>query len=504
MFNYVNSMSSSELHVYNTLTRKKELFEPIHSPHVGMYVCGPTVYGDAHLGHAKSYVSFDVIRRYLSYLDYKVRYVQNITDVGHLVGDGDEGEDKISKKARVEQVDPMEIAEIYTYTYFRDMDALSVQRPDISPRATGHIPEQIAMIQDLIDKGYAYAIDGNVYFDIQSAPNYGQLSGRNVEKASSGTRIKSASDKRNPADFALWKKADDKHLMKWPSPWGVGYPGWHIECSAMSIKYLGAHFDIHGGGIENQFPHHECEIAQAECSTGKSFAKYWLHNNMVTLDGQKMGKSLGNAISLEQFFNGSHPLLQRSWDPQVIRFFLLQSHYRSTTDFSEKALEAAEAGFQSLRAAIESIMMYKPQNRNDQKNDVNNVKVLPNFKAAFESAMNDDFNTAQAIASLFDNTKKIKKKITAGQSPSDLLALQNWLKIALTEVLGLETNLSNKSGSNFNDKLSEDLLHLLIDIRTKARMEREFELSDIIRDRLKDLDIELEDSKEGTRYTLPK
>ena len=280
-------MSSSALHVYNSLTRKKELFQPIHAPHVGMYVCGPTVYGDAHLGHAKSYVSFDVIRRYLSYLDYKVRYVQNITDVGHLVGDGEEGEDKISKKALVERVDPMEIAETYTYTYFRDMDALSVQRPDISPRATGHIPEQITMIQDLIDKGYAYAIDGNVYFDIQSAPNYGQLSGRNVENASSGTRIKSASDNRNPADFALWKKADDKHLMKWPSPWGVGYPGWHIECSAMSIKYLGAHFDIHGGGIENQFPHHECEIAQAECSTGKSFAKYWLHNNMVTLDGQK-------------------------------------------------------------------------------------------------------------------------------------------------------------------------------------------------------------------------
>ena len=272
----------------------------------------------------------------------------------------------------------------------------------------------------------------------------------------------------------------------------------------MSIKYLGAHFDIHGGGIENQFPHHECEIAQAECSTGKSFAKYWLHNNMVTLDGQKMGKSLGNAISLEQFFNGSHPLLHRSWDPQVIRFFLLQSHYRSTTDFSEKALEAAEAGFQSLRSAIESILIYKPQNPHDHKRDVNNSKVLPNFKAAFESAMNDDFNTAQAIATLFDNTKKIKKKITTGQSPSDLLALQNWLKIALTEVLGLETNLSNKSGSNFNDNLSEDLLHLLIDIRTKARMERKFELSDIIRDRLKDLDIELEDSKEGTRYTLPK
>ena len=496
-------MSSSALHVYNTLSRKKELFEPLHAPHVGMYVCGPTVYGDAHLGHAKSYVSFDIVRRYLRYLGYKVRYVQNITDVGHLVGDGDEGEDKISKKARIEQLDPMEIAENYTYTYFRDMDALSVQRPDISPRATGHIPEQIAMIQNLIDKGHAYACNGNVYFDVLSAPNYGQLSGRNIEDATSGTRVQAASDKRNPADFALWKKADDQHLMKWPSPWGVGYPGWHIECSAMSIKYLGAHFDIHGGGLENQFPHHECEIAQSECSTGESFAKYWLHNNMVTLDGQKMGKSLGNAISLEEFFKGSHPLLKRSWNPQVIRFFLLQSHYRSTTDFSEKALEAAETGFQSLRATLQSILAYTQQQHNDQTESESH-EALPALQAAFESAMNDDFNTAQAIAALFDHTKKIKRNIADGLPPSDLLTLQNWLNIALTEILGLEYSEPKETDSSFKDNISEDLLHLLIDLRTKARMERNFELSDIIRNRLKELDIELEDSKEGTRYTLPK
>ncbi len=496
-------MSSSALHVYNTLSRKKELFEPLHAPHVGMYVCGPTVYGDAHLGHAKSYVSFDIVRRYLRYLGYKVRYVQNITDVGHLVGDGDEGEDKISKKARIEQLDPMEIAETYTYTYFRDMDALSVQRPDISPRATGHIPEQIAMIEDLIDKGHAYVSNGNVYFDVLSAPKYGQLSGRNIEDASSGTRVETASDKRNPADFALWKKADDQHLMKWPSPWGVGYPGWHIECSAMSIKYLGAHFDIHGGGLENQFPHHECEIAQAECSTGESFAKYWLHNNMVTLDGQKMGKSLGNAISLEEFFKGSHPLLKRSWDPQVIRFFLLQSHYRSTTDFSEKALEAAETGFQSLRASLQSILAYTQQQHNGQTEGESH-EALPALKAAFESAMNDDFNTAQAIAALFDHTKKVKRNIADGLPPSDLFTLKNWLTIALTEILGLEYSEPKETDSSFKDNISEDLLHLLIDLRTKARMERNFELSDIIRNRLKELNIELEDSKEGTRYTLPK
>ena len=496
-------MSSSALHVYNTLSRKKELFEPLHAPHVGMYVCGPTVYGDAHLGHAKSYVSFDIVRRYLRYLGYKVRYVQNITDVGHLVGDGDEGEDKISKKARIEQLDPMEIAETYTYTYFRDMDALSVQRPDISPRATGHIPEQIAMIQSLIDEGHAYVSNGNVYFDVLSAPKYGQLSGRNIEDATSGTRVQAASDKRNPADFALWKKADDHHLMKWPSPWGVGYPGWHIECSAMSIKYLGAHFDIHGGGLENQFPHHECEIAQSECSTGESFAKYWLHNNMVTLDGQKMGKSLGNAISLEEFFKGSHPLLKRSWNPQVIRFFLLQSHYRSTTDFSEKALEAAETGFQSLRATLQSILTYTQPQHNDQTEGESH-EALPALQAAFESAMNDDFNTAQAIAALFDHTKKIKRNIADGLPPSDLLSLQNWLNIAITEILGLEYNEPKETDSSFKDNISEDLLHLLIDLRTKARMERNFELSDIIRNRLKELDIELEDSKEGTRYTLPK
>ncbi|MBN2732755.1 MAG: cysteine--tRNA ligase, partial [Balneolaceae bacterium] len=288
-----------DLHIYNTLSREKEKFEPISKGFVGIYVCGPTVYGDPHLGHAKSYVSFDVVVRYLRYLGYNVRYVQNITDVGHLTDDADQGEDKLEKQARVEKLEPMEIAEKYTYNYFRDMDKLGVQRPDISPRAAGHIIEQIEMVKKLLEKGHAYEVDGNVYFDVSSDESYGKLSGRNIEDQESGTRIETAGDKRAPEDFALWKRADDGHIMKWPSPWGMGYPGWHVECSAMSTKYLGEHFDIHGGGLDNQFPHHECEIAQSECAFDKPFANYWMHNNMVTLEGQKMGKSLGNAISLD-------------------------------------------------------------------------------------------------------------------------------------------------------------------------------------------------------------
>ncbi len=493
-------MSSQDLHVYNTLSRKKERFEPIHAPHVGMYVCGPTVYGDAHLGHAKSYVAFDIVLRYLRYLGYKVRYVQNITDVGHLVGDGDDGEDKISAKARLEQVDPMQIAESYTYTYFRDMDALNVLRPDISPRATGHIPEQIQMIQDLIDRNHAYESNGNVYFDVKSAPEYGKLSGRNLDEATSGTRIETASDKRHPADFALWKRADDGHLMKWSSPWGVGYPGWHIECSAMSTKYLGNEFDIHGGGLENQFPHHECEIAQSECATGHSFAKYWLHNNMVTLDGQKMGKSLGNAITLDEFYTGNHNLLNRAWKPQVIRFFLLQSHYRSTTDFSEKALEAAETGYQKLISLVNSIL-----NLDFRSVDTSSLEApaLEHIKIDFESAMNDDFNTAQAIAALFEHLKKLKKDIQGYHYPSDFDALQKWLQQAFENILGLPLS-SEASIQQDSSELTKELIDILLDLRSKARLQKDFQLSDTIRDRLHELGVVLEDSHQGTRYTLPK
>ena len=482
-------MAEQSLHVYNTLTRKKELFTPINPPFVGMYVCGPTVYGDAHLGHAKSYVSFDVVLRYLRYLGFKVKYVQNITDVGHLVGDGDDGEDKLAKKARIEQLDPMQIAETYTYYYFRDMDKLNVRRPDIAPRATGHIPEQIAMIRTLIKKGHAYEVEGNVYFNVKSDPNYGKLSRRSLDEAESGTRVDIASDKKNPADFALWKKADESHLMKWESPWSVGYPGWHIECSAMSIKYLGESFDIHGGGLENQFPHHECEIAQSECCNDNTFVKYWLHNNMVTLEGQKMGKSLGNAINLNEFFTGNHTLLTRAWNPEVIRFFLLQSHYRSTTDFSEEALEAAESGLKNLHSIIRTI----------EKATVGSNSTYPieKLKSEFEMVMNDDFNSAQAIAVLFEYGKEIRKLISAGNAPSNMDEVQLVFKSFADDVIGVWPN--EEIG---NSNLTNGLVELLISIRKEARINKNFALSDKIRDDLKVIGVQLKDGKDGTTYEL--
>ncbi len=483
------AQDSSKLFVYNTLSRTKEEFEPLNPPFVGMYVCGPTVYGDAHLGHAKSYVSFDLILRYLRYLGYKVKYVQNITDVGHLVGDGDDGEDKLAKKARIEQVDPMAIAEKYTYTYFRDMDKLNVLRPDIAPRATGHIPEQIKMIKTLVAKGHAYNVDGNVYFDVSSDPDYGKLSGRNLDEAESGTRVEAASDKKNPADFALWKKADSTHLMKWDSPWSVGYPGWHIECSAMSSKYLGESFDIHGGGLENQFPHHECEIAQSECAHDSQFVKYWMHNNMVTLEGQKMGKSLGNAINLNEFFTGNHNLLTRAWSPEVIRFFLLQSHYRSTTDFSEDALEAAENGLRNLHSILSTIE--KTEAGNGEAYDIEG------FRSEFEKVMNDDFNSAQAIAVVFEHGKNIRKLITNNQTPTNLVELNIFLHTVVEEVLGIwPTN----QGEDSN--LTQGLVELLIEIRKEARSNKDFALSDKIRDDLKEIGVQLKDSKEGTTFEI--
>lgn len=480
-----------KLHIYNTLTRKKEEFKPIEEGFVGVYICGPTVYGDAHLGHAKSYVSFDVVIRYLRYLGYKVRYVQNITDVGHLTDDADQGEDKLEKQAKIEKLEPMEIAEKYTYNYFRDMDALGVQRPDISPRATGHIIEQIEMVKKLLENGHAYETDGNVYFDVSSDEEYGKLSGRDIEDQESGSRIETASDKRSPEDFALWKKADDGHIMKWPSPWGMGYPGWHVECSAMSTKYLGENFDIHGGGMDNQFPHHECEIAQSEGAFDKPFANYWMHNNMVTLEGQKMGKSLGNAISLHQFFSGDHDLLTRAWDPQIIRFFLLQSHYRSTTDFSEDALSGAENGLRSLQDMLR-VIDNAPKGSGDAYG-------LDEFKRSLESKLNDDFNTAQAIAVLFEELKVIRKQINGGDTPKNIEAIQEFLRNFVDDVLGLWPE--EKQSSAGDDK-TKDLLELLIDIRRNARHEKNFELSDMIRDRLEELDIKLMDSPEGTEYKI--
>lgn len=458
---------------------------------VGMYVCGPTVYGDAHLGHAKSYVAFDVIVRYLRHLGYSVRYVQNITDVGHLTDDADGGEDKLQKQSKLERKDPMEIAEKYTFSYFRDMDALNVLRPDISPRATGHIPEQISMIQQLIAKGHAYEVNGNVYFEIRSHADYGKLSGRKIEEAESGTRIEAASDKKDPADFALWKKADSEHLMKWPSPWGDGYPGWHIECSAMSKKYLGETFDIHGGGLENQFPHHECEIAQSECAHDSTFVKYWLHNNMVTLNGQKMGKSLGNAISLEQFFSGSHPLLTRSWSADVIRFSLLQSHYRSTTDFSETALAAAESGYSNFK----SMMQLISKTRNG-KSEAVDLKAL---RQAVEKPMNDDFNTAQSIGIIFEWLKNLRQKIQTDQIPSNIEDVHVLLSGFILNVLGLLFSTAENSGNN--DTLDK-VLELILELRSNARNSKDWNTADLIRNKLTEAGIRIEDGPNGSVYHI--
>lgn len=480
----------AELIIYNTLHRRKEEFEPLHEGFVGIYVCGPTVYGEPHLGHAKSYIAFDIVVRYLRYLGYKVRYVQNITDVGHLTDDADQGEDKLEKQARTERLEPMEIAEKYTWAYFRDMDALGVKRPDISPRASGHIPEQIAMIRRLIEKNYAYEVNGNVYFDVTKDPGYGKLSGRNIDESISDTRIQTAGDKRNPQDFALWKKAGPDHIMKWDSPWGSGYPGWHVECSAMANKYLGKTFDIHGGGLENQFPHHECEIAQSEGANQQEFARYWMHNNMVTLNGQKMGKSLGNAISLQQFFTGSHPLLTRAWSPAVIRFSLLQSHYRSTTDFSEEALAAAEAGMHHFFEMIHTVMQAKPGSAP--------AFDLDDLQQAVEARMNDDFNTPQAIALLFGKLRPLRKDIQDGKVPGNIAGLKSFLKKFVRHVLGIWPDVGENS-TQLHEQL-DAAMHLLIDLRSEARKSKNFELSDRIRDQLAGAGISLEDTATGTIY----
>ena len=356
-----------QLNIYNTLTRKKEAFVPLHAPHVGMYVCGPTVYGDAHLGHARPAITFDLLFRYLRHLGYKVRYVRNITDVGHLEHDADEGEDKIAKKARLEQLEPMEVVQYYTLRYHHAMEALNVLPPSIEPHASGHIIEQIALVQKILDNGFAYVSEGSVYFDVEKyhkAHNYGQLSGRNIEDMLNTTRaLDGQEEKHNPIDFALWKKAQPEHIMRWPSPWSDGFPGWHCECTAMGKKYLGEHFDIHGGGMDLIFPHHECEIAQAVASQGSDMVHYWMHNNMITVNGQKMGKSLGNFITLDEFFTGSHKMLDQAYSPMTIRFFILQAHYRSTVDFSNDALKAAEKGLARLMEAYSHLMKLKSSDK---------------------------------------------------------------------------------------------------------------------------------------------
>ncbi len=485
------------LKVYNSLTREREEFRPLNPPRVGMYVCGPTVYGHSHLGHAKSYVSFDCILRWLKASGYQVNYVQNITDVGHLTDDADEGEDKIVAEARRRGLHPMAVAEYYTRSYYEDMAALNVLPPDIAPRASGHIPEQIEQIKALISRGHAYEVNGNVYFDITSYPEYGKLSGRRVEELEAGARIAVNPEKRHPADFALWKRAEPGHIMQWPSPWGWGYPGWHIECSVMSQKYLGETFDIHGGGIENKFPHHECEIAQAQCATGKPFARYWLHNNMCTVNGQKMGKSLGNAISLKQIFHEGHELLERTYEPVVVRHFILTSHYRATLDFSNPALQAAEKGCYKLRDTLRELSQQAPRAPDKPRSDQVRA-ALETFEQRFTDAMNEDFNTAAAIAAVFDIARQVEHWLTSEVGREDLLAADALLNRCVGDVLGLVW----PAESAAERARVEALVQLLIELRSDARKQKNFTLADTIRDRLSQLGIELRDTPQGTQYKL--
>jgi cysteinyl-tRNA synthetase len=475
------------LRVYNTLTRSLEEFTPVHPGSVGMYVCGPTVYGHSHLGHAKSYVSFDVIVRYLRARGYRVRYVQNITDVGHLLGDTDQGEDRILKQGKLEQKHPMEIAEAYTRSFFEDMDALNVLRPDISPRATGHITEQIELIRELIAKDLAYEAHGSVYFAVEKFPAYGRLSGRLVEELEAGARVEVKSEKRHPADFALWKKAEPEHIMRWNSPWGAGFPGWHVECSAMSMKYLGESFDIHGGGLENQFPHHECEIAQSEGASGHPFARYWLHNNMVTVNGQKMGKSLGNFTTLKDAFT--------RWRPEVIRFFILQSHYRSTLDFSAEAVEGAARGFERLTA---SVLLLRERLRTNAADATGAGIGVGTFRTRFVEAMDEDFNTPQAIAVLFDFTRDLNQVLRAG-TPVEHRALAEadaFLRECAEGILGM-VFADRPAGTG---GLDDELMSLILEVRKEARSGKLWPLSDRIRDGLSRLGITVEDTKDGTTW----
>ncbi len=475
------------LFLTNSLTRTKEEFKPLTEGIVRMYVCGPTVYGLSHLGHAKSYVSFDVVVRYLRYLGYKVTYVQNITDVGHLTDDADEGEDKIAKQARKDKLHPMQVVELYTKEYFEDMDAMNVLRPDISPRATGHIPEQLEMTQRLLEKGFAYEANGSIYFDVSKDKEYGKLSGRNLDDAESGTRVDVKSEKKHPADFALWKKAEANHIMQWQSPWGFGFPGWHIECSAMSMKYLGETFDIHGGGLDNQFPHHECEIAQSESVTKKPFVKYWMHNNLVTVNGQKMGKSLGNFTTLKDAF--------KRFEPAVVRFFILQSHYRSTLDYSEQAVEGAQKGLEKLRNTVARLRTEIGKNRTGS---IDFKDKLKDYKKRFFESMNDDFNAPAAVGVLFELVRETNELLTDAQNASHefMVTLDEFFTSGSETVLGIRLTANSSS----SEGLESPLIELLITSRNEARKAKQFALSDKIRDDLKTMGVILEDTKEGTTW----
>ncbi len=487
-------MSKQQLHITNSLSRRKELFTPLNPPFVGLYVCGPTVYGDAHLGHARPAVTFDLVYRYLKHLGYKVRYVRNITDVGHLENDADQGEDKIAKKARLEQLEPMEVVQHFSERYHENMRQLNVKSPSIEPRASGHIPEQIEMVEKILEAGYAYVVNGSVYFDLAKYSKekpYGILSGRVMEDLLSTTReLEGQDEKRHPADFALWKKASPEHIMRWKSPWSTGFPGWHLECSAMSCKYLGETFDIHGGGMDLLFPHHESEIAQSVAATGKEAVKYWLHNNMITINGQKMGKSLGNFITLNEFFAGTNKALEQSYSPMTIRFFILQAHYRSTLDFSNEALIAAEKGFKRLIDAFKTLAGLKAASSSTAE--------VKHYRENCYKAMCDDFNSPKVIAELFDavkiinNVKDGREKLCS----EDIEHLKETFSTFLFEILGLKDTDDSSSQNTYE----EGLMELILTLRQHARQQKDFATSDHIRDGLQKLGIIVKDTPQGSEW----
>lgn len=483
--------------LYNSLTRTKQLFRPIHEGLVGMYVCGPTVYGDAHLGHARPAITFDILFRYLRHLGYKVRYVRNITDVGHLEHDADCGEDKVAKKARLEQLEPMEVVQMYLNRYHHDMESLNVLPPSIEPHASGHIIEQIEYIKKIIEAGYAYESEGSVYFDVEKYNrdhNYGKLSGRNIEEMLNTTRaLDGQEEKRNPIDFALWKKASPEHIMHWPSPWSEGFPGWHLECSTMGQKYLGERFDIHGGGLDLMFPHHECEIAQSVAAQGHEAVNYWLHNNMITIQGKKMGKSYGNFITLEQFFEGTHPLLTQAYAPMVIRFFILMAQYRSTVDFSNEALQAAEKALQKMLDIYRRLQNLMPAEKSTVE--------LPDFLTQCYEAMDDDLNTPIVIATLFEAGKIINSTADGSVklNAEDLAKLRHLFDVMLVDILGIKTG-NDEAGADM--KPFEGAMELLMEIRKNAKEQKDWTTSDLIRNKLSELGFNIKDTKTGVEWSV--
>lgn len=495
-------MRDNQLLIYNSLTRQKELFKPVHPGRVGMYVCGPTVYGDGHLGHARPAITFDVVYRYLSHIGYKVRYVRNITDVGHLEHDADEGEDKITKKARLEQLEPMEVVQYYLNRYHKAMEALNVLPPSIEPHASGHIIEQIEYVKKILDAGYAYESNGSVYFDVpkyNADHHYGRLSGRNIDELLATTReLDGQQEKHNPTDFALWKKAAPEHIMRWPSPWSDGFPGWHLECSTMSEKYLGTPFDIHGGGMDLKFPHHECEIAQSVAHNGRDSVHYWMHNNMITINGQKMGKSLGNFITLDEFFTGSHPKLEQPYSPMVIRFFILQAHYRGTVDFSNDALQASEKALQRMLDGYRRLLQLKPGGSEEALGDAE----IDSLEQSMYDAMDDDLNTPVVIAHLFEGCSLVNK-INDGQlsaTQAQIERLKALFRTFLVEILGIRVE--TEAGGAANMKPFEGAVDLLLQIRSQAKSAKDWTTSDLIRDKLSTLGFDVKDTKSGFEWKL--